>query len=113
MAEPPSHNPENNHISNHHDGQTTSDSASYNQPRDINGCGGPWRQPSPRRARPQQHNSPLWEAYSRPTHYEIIDLMNGHNGRLDQLELELAQQREVERKLQDELQEKGNGREDP
>ncbi|MED6135236.1 hypothetical protein PIB30_044451 [Stylosanthes scabra] len=32
-----------------------------------------------------------------------MGLVNGHNGRLDRLEQELAQQREVERKLQDEL----------
>ncbi|MED6217678.1 hypothetical protein PIB30_019987 [Stylosanthes scabra] len=59
------------------------------------------KQPSPRKSRPPPRRSP--KPHSKPTHYEFMGLVNGHNGRLNRLEQELAQQREVERKLQDEL----------
>ncbi|MED6206301.1 hypothetical protein PIB30_025362 [Stylosanthes scabra] len=59
------------------------------------------KQPSPRKSRPPPRRSA--EPHSKPAHYEFMGLANGHNGHLDRLEQELAQQREVERKLQDEL----------
>ncbi|MED6167407.1 hypothetical protein PIB30_002378 [Stylosanthes scabra] len=82
------------------DGRTASDSESQNNSRSRS-RGVSDKLPSPRKSRPPPRRSA--EPHSRPTHYEFMGLVNGHNGRLDRLEQELAQQREVERKLQDEL----------
>ncbi|MED6106766.1 hypothetical protein PIB30_007426 [Stylosanthes scabra] len=77
---------------------TTTESQNNSRSR-VPGASG--KQPSPRKSRPPPRRSA--EPHSKPTHYEFMGLVNGHNGRLARLEQELAQQREVERKLQDEL----------
>ncbi|MED6156834.1 hypothetical protein PIB30_017996 [Stylosanthes scabra] len=82
------------------DGHIASDSESQNNSR-SRGHGASGKQPSPRKSHPPPRRSA--EPHSKLTHYEFMGLVNRHNGRLDRLEQELAQQREVERKLQDEL----------
>ncbi|MED6157205.1 hypothetical protein PIB30_021198 [Stylosanthes scabra] len=76
-------------MANHQeDGHTASDSESQNNSR-SRGRGVSDKQPSPRKSRPPPRRSA--EPHSKPTHYEFMGLVNGHNERLDRLEQELAQ----------------------